>query len=193
MKPRITFLNRFETAAFILFIVLFSSLHAFSQALVDDEINDRLALKFTDAKFFSTFHDPFLKEDMIPVNPQAPEGIYYMVQVGAYQNPITPDLYPHYGPLVAHQLANGMTRYLVGYFRSYQDAMDARNQMVKTPGYEKSFVVAYQNNKFVSLGFAWRMQQKEGFVPGDVAKHEATKQTPYKCGCSRRDARVSRA
>lgn len=178
MKTKITFLNRFETAVFILFVLLFTSINALSQALVTEEPTAHVATDFSGSVFFSTKHDPFLADDVIPVNPKSPDGVYYMVQVGAYQNPITADLYPSYGPFVSHELANGMTRYLVGYFRDYQEAVASRNEMVKSPGYEKSFVVAYHQNNSVALGYAWRVQKRDGLVAHDVAAASTAKEQP---------------
>jgi hypothetical protein len=161
MKTITTLLNYFETKVILMFFCLFITLSAFSQALVSDAESAVVTKDFSGSVFFTTDEDPWTAFDRIPTDVNHPEGVYYMVQVGAYKTPISAELYPSFGPLVGNALPDGTVRYLVGYFREYADALSARNQMIKMQGYEKSFVVAYRSGNYVSLGLAWKCQKRE--------------------------------
>lgn len=75
----------------------------------------------------------------------------YRVQVGAFKNKIDAEkLFPNISSLVYATGEDGITRYYTGKFDNYDDAEAYRNTLAKN-GYEKSFVVAYQDHERVTL------------------------------------------
>lgn len=101
-------------------------------------------------------------ENPIPIDGPCPRGIVYKVQVGAYVNPIPYDLFKDFAPLSGQRLDNGVIRYMVGYFATYQEASEARDIIRGMPGYGGAFVVAYDDCDKILAAEARRRQEAAG-------------------------------
>ena len=103
---------------------------------------------FTDEKVYS-------QENPIPLNPKIPKGLIFKVQVGAFRNPIPQDLFQGFAPISAEKVRDDITRYRVGYFKTYQDANQAKNQIrALSSSYRDAFVVAINNGERIKLSEA---------------------------------------
>lgn len=75
----------------------------------------------------------------------------YRVQLGAFKNKIdTDETFPGIKDLVSVKGADGVTRYYTGNFDNHKEANTHKNILRKN-GHDKSFVVAYQGHKRVTL------------------------------------------
>ncbi len=82
----------------------------------------------------------------LPVNPPAPGGLIYRVQVGAFRKPVPQDLFREFTPVSGDVLPNGLTCYMAGYFNSSDNAIKARKE-IRALGYADAFIVAYCGGK----------------------------------------------
>lgn len=86
----------------------------------------------------------------IPMNPAMPKGVYYSVQIGAFRNPIPQNLYDEFAPIVGDKLNNGITRYIAGFFLTFENADEVKAE-IRRMGYSDAFVVAYRDGKRIPL------------------------------------------
>ena len=100
----------------------------------------------------------------IPVDASNPSGLVYKVQVGAFRNPIPQDLFADFAPISGERIGNGITRYMVGYFGTFDAAGEARRKIAGFNGYAGSFVVAYIDGKRVSIDEARRYEESNGII-----------------------------
>ena len=107
--------------------------------------------------FIRTDEKVYSEENPIPLNPKIPKGLIYKVQVGAFRNPIRQDLFKGFAPISAEKIKDDITRYRVGYFKTLQNADDAKNQ-VRSLGYKDAFVVALNNGNRIKLSEARALQ-----------------------------------
>ena len=107
--------------------------------------------------FIITDQEVYSKENPIPLNPKLPKGLIYKVQVGAFRNPIPQNLFKGFAPISAEKVKDDITRYRVGYFKTLQNANDAKNQ-VRSLGYKDAFVVALNNGSRIKLSEARTIQ-----------------------------------
>ena len=105
--------------------------------------------------FFTTEREVYSDENPIPVNPKLPKGLIYKVQVGAFRNPIPQNLFKGFAPISAEILRDDITRYRVGYFKNYETANQAKNQVrALSNSYRDAFVVALNNGERITLSQA---------------------------------------
>ena len=105
--------------------------------------------------FLLTDEKVYSQENPIPLNPKIPKGLIFKVQVGAFRNPIPQDLFQGFAPISAEKVRDDITRYRVGYFKTYQDANQAKNQIRGlSSSYRDAFVVAINNGKRIKLSEA---------------------------------------
>ncbi|MFN6086378.1 MAG: hypothetical protein ACK476_15800, partial [Fluviicola sp.] len=102
----------------------------------------------------------------IPVDLKAPGGLVYRVQVGAFAKPLRKELFTEFSLVTGEKLANGITRYLAGYFGSRSKVVEAQSQ-IKSLGYKDAFVVAYCDGKRITLAEAKRLEELGLCVPKD--------------------------
>lgn len=97
-------------------------------------------------------------DGIIPLNVEIEDRLLYRVQIGAYTKlyPITK--FKSFSPISAEALENNLYRYLVGYFYSFDSAKEAL-QKIKSIGYPKSFIIAYQNKESISLSKAQSLEK----------------------------------
>jgi hypothetical protein len=101
----------------------------------------------TDVPVYNTLKD-------IPVDTQQPEGLVYKVQIGAFRNEPRKEYFDKFAPISGQTLNNGITRYMVGYFTSFNHANTAKTQVRGMGDYKDAFVVAYYNGKRISMAKA---------------------------------------
>ncbi|MDB2539130.1 hypothetical protein N9X23_02050, partial [Flavobacteriales bacterium] len=109
----------------------------------------------TEEIFLLTDEKVYSQENPIPLNPKIPKGLIFKVQVGAFRNPIPQDLFQGFAPISAEKIRDDITRYRVGYFMTYQDANQAKNQIRGlSSSYRDAFVVAINNGERIKLSEA---------------------------------------
>ena len=103
----------------------------------------------------------YSQSNPIPLNENIPGGLRFRVQIGAFRNPITQDLFAGLAPVGGENTPQGFIRYQVGIFESYQAALGARNDLRKS-GYKDAFIVIYKDGKRVRLEEAYKMLGENG-------------------------------
>ena len=86
----------------------------------------------------------------LPVGVPCPDGLVFRVQVGAFRKPVPAERFREFTPVDGKVLANGLTVYMAGYFRSSAEALQ-QQALIRKLGYADAFVVAYQNCNRLSL------------------------------------------
>ena len=105
--------------------------------------------------FLLTERKVYSKENPIPLNPKIPKGLIFKVQIGAFRNSIPQDLFQGFAPISAEKVRDDITRYRVGYFKTFQDANQAKNKIRGlSPSYKDAFVVAINNGERMKLSEA---------------------------------------
>lgn len=99
------------------------------------------------------------------------KDVIYRVQIGAFKNPISKNVFEGVNDLIELQGDDGLTRYLTGSYRNIQDAAN-RKIDVLLEGFEGSFIVAYRNGQRISLETAGHKVEKVGDVPQDSMDKE---------------------
>ena len=84
----------------------------------------------------------------IPIGQPLPEGSFYTIQVGAFRIPVANNTFSQFAPVYAERQTNGFIRYSTGFFTSYTEAIQARNE-IRQMGYADAFIVAYKNRERV--------------------------------------------
>ena len=84
----------------------------------------------------------------IPIGIPLPEGSFYTIQVGAFRSPVANNTFNQFAPVYAERQTNGFIRYSTGFFSSYTEAIQARNE-IRQMGYADAFIVAYKNRERV--------------------------------------------
>jgi hypothetical protein len=84
----------------------------------------------------------------IPIGLPLPEGSFYTIQVGAFRMPVANNTFRQFAPIYAERQTNGFIRYSTGFFTSYTEAIQARNE-IRQMGYTDAFIVAYKNRERV--------------------------------------------
>ncbi len=111
----------------------------------------------------------------INLNPSLPEGLVYKVQIGAFRNPIAPEIYKELSPVSAETTTNGLTRYTAGLFNKFANANSAKVE-VRALGYRDAFIVAFLNGKRISMEEANRMSGDQA-IPSTVEPIAGTQVT----------------
>ena len=108
---------------------------------------------------------PYSVENPIPVGVEAPGGLVYRVQIGAFAKPIPQDLFKEFNP-VSGELIDGtnVTRYMAGFFNNSETVVDAREK-IRDLGYSDAFVVAYCDGERIQFGEARRREREGTCVP----------------------------
>ncbi len=107
--------------------------------------------------FRTTTQSVYSDEARIPVGNKT-SGLVYKVQVGAFRKPLPQDHFQQFAPISGEVLNNGITRYMVGYFTTFDPANGAKGK-VNDLGYTDAFVVAYCNGERISIDKARQIEQ----------------------------------
>ena len=78
------------------------------------------------------------------------KDVVYRVQIGAFKNPISRNVFDGVNDLIELQGDDGLTRYLTGSYRTIEKAA-SRKIDVLLDGFDGAFIVAYKNGKRISL------------------------------------------
>jgi hypothetical protein len=115
-----------------------------------DEVKTTEQIAKTSAKetFMITSSEAVAK--IIPIDTKLPEGLVYKVQVGAFRNPISGDLFKGVSPLMGETTTKGFIRYTAGIFIN-KDAAEKAKKEVRALGFNDAFVVAFYNGKRISI------------------------------------------
>ena len=131
----------------------FDSNNILSKDFIPPVIIDENIFIFTQKQVYSDANP-------IPFNPKIPKGLIFKVQVGAFRNPIPQDLFKGFAPVSAEKVRDDITRYRVGYFKTFESANKAKNQ-IRLLGYSDAFVVSLNNGERIKLNEARNIQQSD--------------------------------
>lgn len=106
----------------------------------------------------------YSKDNPIPIDVELPNGIIYKVQVGAFRNPISQDLFKGFAPLMGEKVSTGITRYTAGIFLNFAAADEAKKN-IRALGYDDAFVVAFKDGKRINVAEARDAQIAGGKSP----------------------------
>ncbi len=109
----------------------------------------------------SRFGHEVLSVDGAGVNEQIHGPIHYLVQVAAFEEPLSEQVAGYYLMLddIVELEANGLTTLNVGSFLSFGNAVEFRDE-VRQKGFKDAFVVALNNGRRIPLDDARRHQVK---------------------------------
>ncbi|MFZ2341113.1 MAG: hypothetical protein WAW07_15495 [Bacteroidales bacterium] len=110
---------------------------------------------------FSIESDPEkIRDQVIPIDPQAPAGLVYRIQMGVFSKPVDPAFFRGITPVYMYSVpGRSSMRYFAGMFRRMEDAersLDKLRQM----GFRDSFLTAVLDGKTVSLERALLMEEE---------------------------------
>jgi len=92
---------------------------------------------------------PYSFTNPFPIGESLPDGVVYKIQLGAFSKPIPANTFKGLSPISGEQLANSITKYYAGLFRSLTDAEDALRK-VHEYGFKDAFIVAFYNSKTIN-------------------------------------------
>ena len=88
-------------------------------------------------------------------------GLFYTVQIGAYNSPATTKQLKYTENVVSKKLADGKIRYSTGIFQSVAACMDTKNAVIQK-GITDAFVTAYYNGDRITLAEAEKLLKEKG-------------------------------
>jgi hypothetical protein len=88
-------------------------------------------------------------------------GLYFTVQVGVYNKPVSPAQLNNISPLVTKRLPNGQIRYSSGMFDNVPDAQVKRTEAVNL-GITDAFIVAYFKGERITVAQARKLLEEHG-------------------------------
>lgn len=104
----------------------------------------------------ATANSAYSIQNPIPIINKLPQGLVYKVQIGAFRNPIPQETFKGFSPITGEKTSSGFIRYTAGYFKGFDQARVARNE-IRDLGYQDAFVVAYFNGERIPLSKAESM------------------------------------
>jgi hypothetical protein len=101
-------------------------------------------------------------------------GIVFRVQVGAFSRPISKSTFSDVPNLLVFKTDDGLYKYMSGSYNSFQEASDAKAQLL-VKGYSGAFIVAYKQGKRIPLEKAGAIYMKQEPQQPDSAQEAGTK------------------
>ncbi|MEE4198725.1 MAG: hypothetical protein V2I54_13890 [Bacteroidales bacterium] len=101
----------------------------------------------------------YTAENPIPVNEQLPDGIVYMIQLGAFSSAKNASLFKGLEPLSIIQKNSSIRKYYAGKFRNIE-AAEKSLPRVKANGFADAFVVAFRDGKVIPVNQAVELEAK---------------------------------
>jgi hypothetical protein len=89
------------------------------------------------------------------------KGLFYTVQVGVYNMPVSAEQVKNISPLITKRLDNGQIRYSSGIFISLDDARLKRKEAISR-GILDAFITAYYNGERISIDEARKIIAEKG-------------------------------
>ena len=77
----------------------------------------------------------------------------FRVQIGAFKNPLSNQIFKGIDNLISFKNKNGLTIYMVGSFSKYEDAIDYQAQM-QARGFDDAFIITYEDGERIKLNIA---------------------------------------
>ncbi len=97
----------------------------------------------------------------IKINGELPNGIVYMIQLGAFSTPKSPSVFKGMQPLTCIKKENSnIHKYYAGIFNKLDDA-EKKISLVKSKGFKDAYVVAFNNRIIIPVSSAQEMESKE--------------------------------
>jgi len=102
-------------------------------------------------RFVVLSESPYTNENPIPLDSELPKGSFYRIQIGAFSKSVAPDAFGGLSPITAETIPErGLTKYYVGKFSHYKDAVKAQS-VVRSSGYDKAYIVSWYNGGTMTL------------------------------------------
>lgn len=92
---------------------------------------------------------------------EAKMGLYYTVQVGVYNKPVSAEQLFHISPLITKRLPNGQIRYSSGIFNSVEEARPKQAEVIEK-GVNDAFITAYYQGNRIFLQEAEMLLNTQG-------------------------------
>ncbi len=89
------------------------------------------------------------------------KGLFYTVQLGVYNKPVSKATLKEMSPLITKRLPNGQIRYSAGVYVSIEEALPKRKQAFDK-GISDAYITAYYNGERISLAEAEKLLQENG-------------------------------
>lgn len=104
---------------------------------------------------------PYTAENPVPRDEKLPMGVIYRLQLGAYSNPIDPELFRGMVPINAESVNEGkITKYYAGNFR-YREEADKGKAIAAQCGFPDAFAVAWHNGRRIPLARAQALEKSQ--------------------------------
>jgi hypothetical protein len=88
--------------------------------------------------------------------------VVYRVQLGAYKNKLSPNMFKHAGKVIELKTEDGYYKYASGAYKTYSDAAAQKAELV-FEGYGDAFITAYQKGKRIPLDKAGATFEDKNF------------------------------
>lgn len=114
----------------------------------------------------------YTKENPIPLNETMPEGILYMIQLGAFSSEKSPAIFKGLSPLSCIKKEDSSIRkYFAGKFLQLAEAEKAL-PTVRSKGFKDAYVVAFNSGEIISVKKAVTLESKEDRVQITIPKKQ---------------------
>lgn len=89
------------------------------------------------------------------------KGLFYTVQLGVYNRPVSKETLKNMSPLITKRLPNGQIRYSAGVYVSIEEAFPKREQAFER-GISDAYITVYYNGERITLAEAEKLLQTQG-------------------------------
>lgn len=126
------------------------------------ELAIRAAAPDDTAKVMVTELDYYKGIGAAPALPvETKKGLFYTVQLGVYNRPVSMETLKNMTPLITKRLPNGQIRYSAGVYVSIEEAMPKREQAF-AKGITDAYITVYYDGERISLAEAEKLLQTTG-------------------------------
>ncbi|MFC2104245.1 hypothetical protein ACFLS4_02700 [Bacteroidota bacterium] len=113
----------------------------------------------------------------IPLNESLPNGIIYMIQLGAFSSEKSPAIFKGLTPLSCIKNENSNIRkYFAGKFIALSEA-EENIGLIKSKGFKDAYVVAFNNGKIIPINSALKLETKSENLPTKMLDQVQNKET----------------
>jgi hypothetical protein len=89
------------------------------------------------------------------------KGLFFTVQIGVYNTPVSPEELNYIEPLYTKRLDNGQLRYSTGIYNYIEEARPKKMEAIEK-GISDAFVTAYYNSERIALSEAFKLMEQNG-------------------------------
>lgn len=112
-------------------------------------------------RFVILSSSPYNSNNPVPVDVKLPEGPFYRIQLGAFSNTVSPEVFGGLSPLTAESIeGKNITRYFAGKFSRYSEASEALTK-VKSAGFKDAYIVGWYDGEKMSLDRLREFEKRE--------------------------------